>query len=112
MGKQPWGPYFDTLYPRRLVRDFVQWKRSSTGVNIARRLWEQRQCLRAASPYVASTQATGAHIGVVLDAVPFIAHAACIACTWLDGGGASMARPDWRERTAAIARQHEIDPAM
>lgn len=111
MGEQPWGPYFDTLYPSRLVRDFVQWKRFSTGVNIARRLWEQRHCLRAANPYVASALATGAHIGVVLDAVPLIAHAACTTCTWLDGRGVSMTRPDWRGRAAAIARQHEIELA-
>ena len=111
MGNKPWGPYFDTLYPRRLERDFVQWKRASTGVSIARRLWEQRECLRAANPYVASAQATGDHIGVVVDAVLYIAHAACITCTWLERRGESMFGADWRERAAALARQHEIDPA-
>ena len=111
MGNKPWGPYFDALYPRRLERDFVQWKRATTGVSIARRLWGQRECLRTANPYVASAQATVVHIGAVLDAVRYIAHAACITCTWLGRRGESMLDEDWQGRAAAIARQHEIDPA-
>jgi len=51
LGGQSSGPYFDALYPKGLVRDFVSWKSSSSGASIARRLWEQRESLRAASPH-------------------------------------------------------------
>jgi hypothetical protein len=109
MGSEPWGPYFDALFPKALVRDFVQWKRSSTGVRIARRFWEQREQMRSANASVPSAQASGAHIGVVLDAVREIAHAACLTCTWLDARGLSMGNPNWRALAATIARQHELN---
>lgn len=110
LGGPSWGPYFDALYPKGLVRDFVSWKRSSSGASIARRLWEQRESLRAASPHGSAAMAAGAHIGVVLDAVLYIAHAACLTCTWLDTRGTPMSGDDdWRSRAAEVARVHELE---
>ena len=49
-----WGPYFDAEFgPPHRVRAWIAWKISSTGVNIARRWWDQREELRAASIPVA-----------------------------------------------------------
>jgi hypothetical protein len=49
-----WGPYFDAEFgPPHRVRAWIAWKISSTGVNIARRWWDQREELRAASIHVA-----------------------------------------------------------
>ncbi len=41
-----WGPYWDALFPPRLVTSWINWKRMSNGVNVARRLWDQREYLR------------------------------------------------------------------
>ena len=101
-----WGPYFDALYGPRLVRAFGHWKRSTTGVRIAERLWEQRTELREAFPPAA---ATGAHVGVVLDAVQYVAYPACLSCTWLETNGVSMTHPGWRQLALAQARLHEIE---
>jgi len=49
-----WGPYFDAEFgPPHRVRAWIAWKISSMGVNIARRWWDQREELRAASIHVA-----------------------------------------------------------
>ena len=36
-----WGPYFDALFPPQEVSPWIAWKIRSTGVGIARRLWDQ-----------------------------------------------------------------------
>ena len=41
-----WGPYFDALFPPQEVSPWIAWKIRSTGVGIARRLWDQREQLR------------------------------------------------------------------
>jgi hypothetical protein len=41
-----WGPYFDALFPPQEVSPWIAWKIASTGVGIARRLWDQREQLR------------------------------------------------------------------
>src|SRR5277367_710291 len=41
-----WGPYFQALFPPRRVTPWINFKRMSTGMNIARRLWDQREGLR------------------------------------------------------------------
>ena len=41
-----WGPYFDALFPPQEVSTWISWKMTSTGTNIARRLWDQREQLR------------------------------------------------------------------
>ena len=42
----PWGPYFDAMFPPQEVSTWISWKMTSTGTNIARRLWDQREELR------------------------------------------------------------------
>ncbi len=41
-----WGPYFDAMFPPARVTAWINFKRMSTGVNIARRLWDRREELR------------------------------------------------------------------
>ena len=41
-----WGPYFDAMFPPARVTAWIDFKRMSTGVNIARRLWDRREELR------------------------------------------------------------------
>src|SRR5258708_35586070 len=41
-----WGPYFDASFPPQEVSPWIAWKIASTGVGIARRLWDQREQLR------------------------------------------------------------------
>jgi hypothetical protein len=48
-----WGPYFDAIFPAHEVTPWIAWKISSTGANIARRLWDQRQEMRRAYESVA-----------------------------------------------------------
>ena len=43
----------------------------------------------------------------MIDAVQFVAHAACLGCQWIDQPGTSMEEPGWREAAAAVARRHE-----
>lgn len=41
-----WGPYWEALYRPAMVTSWIDWKRGSTGVNVARRFWDQREYLR------------------------------------------------------------------
>ena len=43
----------------------------------------------------------------MIDAVQFVAHAACLGCQWLAQPGNSMSDEGWREAAAAVARRHE-----
>lgn len=84
-----WGAYWDVMFPPGLVTGWVDWKRGSTGVNIARRFWDQREYLLRTYEAVHGIdpdQWPSRHPGVVLDAVPSIDHAACLGCQWLDTG--------------------------
>jgi len=38
-----WGPYFDALFPPQEVSPWIAWKIRSTGVGVAKRLWDQRE---------------------------------------------------------------------
>jgi hypothetical protein len=82
----------------------------STGVNIARRLWDQREEQREAYEVEHGSDQDGwphRHPGIVLDAVQFVAHAACLGCQWLAQPGNSMSDTGWREASASVARRHE-----
>jgi hypothetical protein len=82
-----WGPYFDALFPPQEVSPWIAWKIRSTGVGIARRLWDQREQLRGEYEDVHGTDPARwpvQHPGVVLDAVPSTAHGACLGCQWFD----------------------------
>jgi hypothetical protein len=96
-----WGPYFDKMFPPPEVSKWISWKMTSTGTNIARRLWDQREELRG--EYVDVHGPDRAlwpleHPGVVLDAVPSTAHGACLGCQWFDVQGHSVRHSDWFER--------------
>ena len=41
-----WGPYWDALFSPAQVTAWIDFKRGSTGVNVAQRLWNQREHLR------------------------------------------------------------------
>jgi hypothetical protein len=47
MEASTWGPYFDALFPPQEVSPWISWKIRSTGVGVARRLWDQREQRRA-----------------------------------------------------------------
>lgn len=97
-----WGPYWDVMFPQREVSAWINFKRGSTGVNIARRFWAQREYLRHAYEAVYGTDPDAwpsRHPGVVLDAVPAVDHPACLGCQWFGSGGASA---------LILARRHEM----
>jgi hypothetical protein len=98
-----WGPYWDVLFPPAMVTAWVSFKRGSTGVNVARRFWAQREYLRRAyeSVYGSDPEAwPSRHPGVVLDAVPYVDHPACLGCQWFGSGGGSALLRAWRHETS------------
>ena len=107
-----WGPYFDAEFgPPHRVRSWIAWKISSTGVNIARRRWDQREELRQAYGSVHGTDPDrwpARHPGVVLDAVLWVAHAACLGCQWIDKRGYSMREPDELDGARSLAHRHQV----
>jgi hypothetical protein len=106
-----WGPYFTAQFgPSHRVREWISWKISSTGVNIVRRQWDQREELRAAYEAVHGTDPDrwpNRHPGIVIDAVLWVAEPACLGCHWIDMPGIYMKDPGWRETATAVARRHE-----
>ena len=66
------GPYFDAMFPPQEVSTWISWKMTSTGTNIARRLWDEREQLRGEYEDVHGPDRARwpvQHPGVVLDAV-------------------------------------------
>jgi hypothetical protein len=106
-----WRAYHKSLFPPGgLVTPWIRFKVMSTGVNVARRLWDQREELREAYQAVHGSDPESwphRHPRIVIDAVQFVAHAACLACQWIDMPGTSMEEPGWREASAAVARRHQ-----
>jgi hypothetical protein len=83
------GPYFDAMFPPARVTAWINFKRRSTGVNIARRLWDQREELRQQYEALHGTNQTqwpARHPRIVLDAVQWVAHPACLAWHWFHHG--------------------------
>jgi hypothetical protein len=107
----PWGAYWNALFPPSLVTEWIDFKRRSTGLNVARRLWDQREYLRRTYESVYGTDPEGwpsQHPGVVLDEVLWIAHAACLRCQWFDSHGHYMKTPGQLLKAALVlARRHE-----
>ena len=96
-----WGPYWDAIFTPGEVTAWINFKRGSTGVNIARRFWEQREHLRRVYESVFGPDPhcwPSRHPGVVLDAVPTVSHAACLGCQWFEPRGDSPLE---------LARRHE-----
>jgi hypothetical protein len=86
-----------------------RWKIRSTGTNIARRLWDQREQLRGEYEDVHGPDRAlwpVQHPGVVLDAVLSSAHGACLGCQWFDVRGHWMGHSDWFERASVWPHQH------
>ncbi|WNG88512.1 ADP-ribosylglycohydrolase family protein [Mycobacterium sp. ITM-2016-00317] len=82
-----WSAYWTTLFPPRPTTPFLQWKRSTSGADIARRLWQQREYLRRTYESVYGEDGVDwpvRHPGVVLDAVPRARYAACLGCAWIE----------------------------
>jgi hypothetical protein len=91
------------------VIPWINFKRLSTGVNVARRLWEQRDDFRLAYEAVHGNDPAAwpaRHPGVVLDAVQWIAHAACLGRNWFDAAGHDMR--DRLPEAAENARRHQV----
>ena len=85
-----WGPYWDVLFPPTTCTGWINFKRGSTGVNVARRFWDQREYLRRAYEAVHGRDPEAwpsRHPGVVLDAVSGGQHAACLGCQWFGPSG-------------------------
>jgi hypothetical protein len=104
-----WGPYFQALFPPGRVTAWDNFKRMSTGVNIARRLWDQREEMLQEYEALHGThhaQWPTQHPGVVLDAVQWVAHPACLACHWFHHG-VSMRDADWQIHAAELALRHQ-----
>jgi hypothetical protein len=106
-----WRAYHESMCPPGgLVTLWIRFKVMSTGVNVARRLWDQREELRAAYEAEHGSDPENwphRHPGIVIDAVQFVAHTACLGCQWIDQPGSSMEETGWREAAAAVARRHE-----
>lgn len=105
-----WGPYYAAFFPQRRVTEWVYWKLTSSGVNVVRRLWDQREQFRGEYEAVHGLDRTSwpqQHPGVVLDAVRWMAHAACLRCQWLDVPGVNMREDGWRDEAMARALQHQ-----
>ena len=98
-----WGPYWDRLFTPQQVTAWINFKRGSSGVNVARRLWDQREYFRRAYESVFGTDPANwptRHPGVILDAVRYGTHGACLGCQWFGGSGYAAAR---RHETEAEA---------
>jgi hypothetical protein len=92
------------------VTSWINFKRLSTGVNVARRLWDQREYLRRTYESVHGTDPAAwpsQHPGVVLDAVLRTAHPACLRCHWFDASGHYMKAPGELGKALVLARRHE-----
>jgi hypothetical protein len=106
-----WGLYFDAMFPPQEVSTWISWKMTSTDTNIARRLWDQREELRAEYEDVHGPDRAlwpAQHPGVVLDAVLSSAHGACLGCQWFDVVGHSMGHSDWFERASIWPHRHQV----
>jgi hypothetical protein len=80
-------------------------------LNIARRLWDQREELRGEYEDVHGTDRARwpvQHLFVVLDAVPSAARGACLGCEWFDVRGHWMGHSDWFKRASVWPHRHEV----
>jgi len=97
-----WGPYWDAMFPPAEVTAWIDFKRRTSGVNVASRFWDQREHLRRVYESVFGTDPAAwpsRHPGVVLDDVPSTGHAACLGCQWFESRGHSP---------LFMARRHEV----
>ncbi len=108
-GDSSWGPYHQVLFRPHKVTPWIRFKIMSSGVNIARRLWDEREALRVAHEAVHGDDREGwpvRHPGIVLESVQWMAHAACLGCQWLYRDGTYM-KENWRITAAEVASRHQ-----
>jgi hypothetical protein len=97
--------------PGGLVTPWIRFKVMSTGVNVARRLWDQREELREAYEVEHGSDQDDwphRHPGIVIDPVQWVAHAACLGCQWIDVRGHSMHHSDWFQRASIWPQRHQV----
>lgn len=112
------GPYFQAMFPPRRVTPWINFKRMSTGVNIARRLWDQREGLRQEYEALHGTnhaQWPTQHPGIVLDAVRWVAHPACLFDRWFRRGRRAITTtqfvdPDTESTKVELRSGHRLEP--
>jgi hypothetical protein len=105
-----WGPYYSLMFPPKRVTPWIKFKRASTGVNVVRRLWNERENLRLEYEAIHGTDPgewPARHPGVVLETVKWVAHPACLGCQWFRRG-VSMRDLDWRESATEQALLHQV----
>ena len=108
-----WGPYHQVLFPPHEVTPWIRFKIMTSGVNVARRLWDEREALRADYEAAHGDDPEAwpvRHPGVVLESVEWVAHVACLGCQWLDENGPDMRRDDWRAAADGSAIRHQVSP--
>jgi hypothetical protein len=101
------------LFPPRRTTPWISYKIMSTGRNVARRLWEEREDKRREYEAVHGADPEhwpNRHPGVVLESVLWVAHSACLGCKWLDRMGSYMEADGWRALAAEAALGHQDSP--
>ena len=103
-GNVPYADYFTVICPgaRRPRNQWARYKYESTYMNITRAYWNARE--RARIEWEVNADELSdlvVHPPVVLW-VPMTAHGACLRCTWIDQGGASI------DGAASSARAHSV----
>ena len=100
MGGKHVGPYFDALFPPQEVSPWIARKLSSTGVGIARRLWDQREQRRGEYEDMHGTDRARWPVQHP--------HGACLGCQWFDVQGHFMSHSDWIERASVWPHRHQV----
>jgi hypothetical protein len=104
-GNVPYADYFRTICPgaQRPRNQWAHYKYQTTHMNIAEAFWKARE--RARLQWEANADELSdlmAHPPVVLW-LPYVAHGACLACTWIDEGSSSI------DQAASTARRHSVE---
>lgn len=105
-----WGPYHSVLFPPRKTTPWIRYKIMTTGLNIAKRLWDEREARRRAYESVHGDDPAHwptRHPAVVLESVEWTAHAGCLGCQWLDREGVYMKVDGWHAEATKNAEQHQ-----
>jgi len=103
-GNVPYADYFRAICPgaQRPRNQWAHYKYLATYMNLARAYWDARE--RARIEWEANADEPSdlvVHPPVALW-LPYVARGACLACTWIDQGGASI------DEAASSARSHSV----
>jgi hypothetical protein len=104
-----WRAYHKAMFPPGgLVTPWIRFKKMSTGVNVARRLWDQREELREAYEARSARQRSRAAPSPSASHRPRCSGSPsrCLGCQWIDSPVPRWSNPGWRD-AAAAARRHE-----